>query len=563
MQGHSANLPEWRIRTQQTIRRPWFKIAALVVAGLIVLAMAVPLFINADTFRPMLENQISSTLGRKVTLGHLSFSLFTGSLKAKDIAIADDPAFSTAPFLEAKSLRIGIQTGALLFHHQVKIRTLTVDAPQIHLISNQNGVWNYASLARGQGNAASSPQSDSAADVSIGDLKIENGTVAVASLPSTAKPFVYSKVNLNVQHLSFTQAMPFTLTADLPANGSVELSGTAGPVPQQDATSTPLRANLTVKQFDPVAAGVLPASEGVSMLADITAQVQSDGKTLSSTGKIHASKLILSRSGSPAPQPVDVDYNISDDLHAHTGQVQDIAVHTGNLEAHINGSFQMQPQTTTLNLHLSAPGLPLDGVEQLLPSVGIHLPSGSSLQGGTLTANLAITGTSSAPDIAGPVEIDNTQLAGFNLASKIQGINPLGSSSGNATAIRLVKAEVHSTVPSTDLTNIDADIPSIGTATGSGSVSAAGALNFHLLAKLSSSGGAGAVINGAANALGGLAGSLLHTTVSNGIPLTITGTTVNPSIRADLGAMMKGSGGKSASQPKPNVGAVVKGLLGH
>jgi len=545
------------------MRRPWVRIAAVVVAILIVLVLVVPFFINADTFRPVVEDQISSALGRKVTLGHLSFSLLTGSLKAKDIAIADDPAFSSTPFLEAKSLHIGIETGALLFHHQAKIRTFTMDAPEIHLISNQNGVWNYASLTRSQrSSTGSSQQSSSAADVTIGDLKIENGTVVVSSLAAPSRPFTYSNVDLKVQHLSFTQAMPFTLTADLPANGSVELSGTAGPVPQQDATSTPLQANLTVKQFDPVAAGVLPAGEGVSMVADITAQLRSDGKTVTGTGKIHASKLILSRSGSPAPQPVDVDFSLADDLHAHSGQVQDIAVHTGNLEAHINGSFQMQPQTTTLNLHLAAPGLPIDGVEQLLPSVGIHLPNGSSLKGGTLTANLAVTGTSSAPDIVGPVEIDNTQLEGFNLASKIQGINPLSSSKGNATAIRLVKADVHSTVPSTDLTNINADIPSIGTATGSGSVSATGALDFHLLAKLSASGGAGAVISGAANALGGLAGSLLHTSVSNGIPLTITGTTANPSIRVDLGAMLKGSG-KSGTQQKPNVGGAVKGLLGH
>ncbi len=562
MQGHPVNLPDWRARAQQAMHLRWVKIAAAAAGVLIVLGLVVPLFVNADTFRPMLESQISSALGRKVTLGHLSFSLFTGSLKARDIAIADDPAFSSTPFLQAKSLHIGIQTGALLFHHQVKIRTFTVDAPEIHLISNQNSVWNYASFAHGQSGASGNQQPASPSDLTLGDLKIKNGSVIVSSVPATTKPFAYTNVNLRVQHLSFTQAMPFDLSADLPGNGTVELSGTAGPIPQQDATSTPLRASLTVKHFDPVAAGVLPANEGVSMVADITAQLASDGKTVTGSGKIEASRLVLSRNGSPAPQPVDIDYNIADDLHAHTGQVQDIAVHTGNLEAHVNGSFQMQPQTTSLNLHLSAPGLPIDGVEQLLPSIGIHLPSGSSLRGGTLTANLAITGTSGAPDIAGPVEIDNTQLAGFNLASKIQGVKALGGN-GNATAIRLVKADVHSTVPSTDLTNIGADIPSIGTATGSGSVSAAGTLDFHLLAKLSASGGAGAVISGAANALGGLAGGLLHTAVSNGIPLTITGTTANPSIRADLGAMLKGSNGKSAVQQKPSVAGAVKGLLGH
>ena len=32
-------------------------------------------------------------------------------------------------------------------------------------------------------------------------------------------------------------------------------------------------------------------------------------------------------------------------------------------------------------------------LEQLLPAVGINLPSGSKLKGGTLTANLVITGS--------------------------------------------------------------------------------------------------------------------------------------------------------------------------
>jgi AsmA protein len=332
--------------------------------------------------------------------------------------------------------------------------------------------------------------------------------------------------------------------------------------------NTPIRASLIVKHFDPVAAGVVTPSDGVSMVADINAQLSSDGKTLTTTGKIDAAHLKLSPNGSPAPQPVDVDFTISDNLGTRAGQVSDIAIHTGSMAAHVAGTYQMTGQTVTLNLRLTAPSLPVDGLEQLLPALGIKLPSGSSLHGGTLTASLAITGPATAPQIAGPVKIDNTQLAGFDLGSKIEGLTSLGraKTAGSGTAIRTLRADVTSTAQATQLGNIYGDVPSIGTATGSGTVSASGALNFQLVAKLSSSGGVTGAAGGAITAVSGMAGNVLHTTASNGIPLTITGTTSNPSIRANVGAMLKqqtgGLIGKNAGGKSKATG-LVKGLLGR
>lgn len=523
------------------MQKRWVKFAVAAAVLIVLIVVVVPLFVNADAFRPMIENQLSSALGRKVTLGHLSFSLWSGSLVAENVAVADDPAFSTTPFLQAKSLRIGVETGALLFHHQVNVQKFVADSPEIHLISGTNGMWNYASLGRGTTSTNAQPSNSTA--VTVGKVQIENGSVVVSSVPATGKPFVYNDVNVTVDNLSLTQATPFEVTAKMPGGGSLALHGTAGPVNRQDTSATPLKASLTVKHFDPVAAGVVPASEGIGMVADIDAQVTSDGKTLTSTGKVDAQHLLLSRGGSPAPQPVNLDYNISENLAARTGQVTDIAVHTGSVAAHVTGTYQIAGQVVTLNLHLAAPNLPIDAVEQLLPAVGIRLPSGSSLKGGTLTANLAITGTSTAPDISGPVEIDNTQLAGFDLGSKIQGLKGL-TGTGGVTQIKTVRANVRSTVPSTQLTNIYADVPALGTATGNGTVSAAGNLNFQLVAKLSSSSGVGAMANAATTAAGGVLGSLLHSAVSNGVPLTITGTTSNPSIMANVGAMLKGQTGQ-------------------
>ncbi|MGB7189370.1 MAG: AsmA family protein [Acidobacteriaceae bacterium] len=563
MRENRANLDDWRARAREALRHRWAKVVGGIVAAIIILLIVVPFFVNADTFRPTVESEISSALGRTVTMGHLSFSLFSGSLVADNVSIADDSAFSTAPFFQAKSLHIGVSTGALLFHHQVRITKFTASSPQIHLIQGQNGAWNYASLGRG-GSAGSSSQQSRASDLNIGELKISNCSVSVASWPSTGKPFVYNKVDLTVRHLSLAKPMPFELSADLPGEGTLKLTGTAGPVPAGNAIGTPVQASLVVKHFDPVAAGAVTPASGVSMVADIDAQLTSDGKAMTASGKIKAENLKLSPHGSPAPQPVNVDFAMTSNLGAQAGQVRDVAIHTGQVAAHVTGTYQMTGQGVTLDLHLSAPSLPVDGLVELLPAVGIRLPSGSSLRGGTLTANLAITGPAAAPQIAGPVEIDNTQLAGFDLGSKIEGLSSLGKakSSGGGTAIRTLKSDVTSTAQSTQLNNIYGDVPSIGTATGSGTVSAAGALDFQLTAKLNSGGAAGGVMN----AVGGVAGNFLHTTASSGIPLRITGTTANPSIRANVGAMLKqqtgGLMGNKASGKSKATG-LVKGLLGR
>jgi AsmA protein len=86
----------------------WTKIL-LALVGLVVLALASsPFFVNANTFRPTIETQLTRALGRSVKLGDLGRSIFSASLIAKDFSVADDPNFSAAPFLTAKEVRIGV-----------------------------------------------------------------------------------------------------------------------------------------------------------------------------------------------------------------------------------------------------------------------------------------------------------------------------------------------------------------------------------------------------------------------------------------------------------------------
>lgn len=525
------------------MQKRWLKIVAAVVALFVLMVVLVPFFVNADTFRPTLQTQLSHTIGRQIALGHLSFSLLRGSLIAENISIADDPAFSSAPFLQAKSLSIGVEVAPLIFQRQVRITRLIADSPSIQLLHAADGRWNFSSI--GGAAASQSTQQESAIpDLTVGELAIRNGSATVASVPSTGKQFTYSGINLTVHQLSFLKSFPFELTAKFPGSGTFALKGEAGPIAQKDASDTPFHATVAVKQFDPVASGVVDASQGLSALIDIDAQADSDGSTLSSSGTIHATRLKLVSSGAPASKPVDIRYTVVDNLDARTGTVSDLSVQTGAVAVRITGGFRLTATSPELNLHLSAPGIPVDALEDLLPTVGVRLPPGSRLQGGTITASLSITGPATAPVIAGPASIDNTTLAGFDLGTKIQGLNPFGGK-GGGTNIQTLRATLRSTPAVTEFSDIYGNLPQLGTATGSGTVSPAGALDFKLNAKLTSSNAVGAVTGTAVKAVG-VVGGLIHSkgksvksTTSNGVPITVTGTTSNPSIHANVGAIFK------------------------
>ena len=543
-------------------KHPLISILVAVVVLLLLAVLLVPLFVNANTFRSTLETQLSDALGRKVTLGNLSFSVFSGGLVADNISIADDPAFSSKPFLQAKSLHIGVEVAPLLFHRQLLVTSFVADSPSINLVHNAQGTWNFSDMGRNAGSRTQNTQKESALpNFTVGEIKVVNGTAVVSDVPLTGTPFTYSNLNLSASDFSFAKSFPFDLSASLPGGGLLDAKGNAGPVNQKDASDTPLNATIHLKHFDPVAAGVIQANQGVSMLADVTAQVTSNGQTLTSNGTVNAAQLQLVANGSPTPNPVNISYTVNHNLDARSGQINDLSINTGGVALHVKGTYAMTGPQVTLALQLAAPNLPINQVEALLPAAGVRLPSGSSLQGGTLTANLAITGLATAPTISGPIEVDNTKLAGFDLSSKIGGLKPASGSQGG-TELQTVRANVNSSSQGTRIDNLYASVPQLGTATGAGTVSPQGALNFQMVAKINANSGA---LAGLTSVGGGVLGQAVSTAAANGIPVHITGTTTNPVIQADLNQLLQKNAGNILKQQilgsgnkQPNASDVLK-----
>jgi AsmA protein len=262
------------------------QIVGIVCAVIVAAVIALPFGINVNSFRPKLETELSSAIGRPVRVGNLSLSFFARTVSAQDLAIGDDLGFSQQPFVRAKELKVGVEILPLIFSRSLHVTELTLDKPEITLLRSASGTWNFSSLggspAASPGmpataplvpasGASSSPGSAQEASppggLAVKKLDIEDGRITVGRTDST-KTHVYDNVSIAVRNFAFEAQFLFTFSADLPGGGSLKLEGHAGPINPTDASLTPLQAQVSVKQLDLAATGIAELSPGISGLAD-------------------------------------------------------------------------------------------------------------------------------------------------------------------------------------------------------------------------------------------------------------------------------------------------------
>lgn len=563
------------------MKKPLYIVGGIIVL-LLLIVLALPLFINANQFKPTLQTKLGAALGRQVTIGDIKLAIFSGGVTVSDIAIADDPSFSKSPFLTAKSLTVGVELMPLIFHKEVNVESITVDTPDVNLIHGPGGKWNYSSLG-GSASKSSAPASSTpnAGALSVKKLEIKNGKIVVSSTASSQKPSVYSDVNLEASDLSYTSQFPFKLSAKGPGGAELKVEGKAGPIDATDSSLTPMNATIDVQHLDLATTGFIDPASGIAGVMDFKGDLNSDGKQMNSKGTIKVNKLKASAAGSPSTVPVNLDYATVYTLQTQAGVLNQGDIKIGSAVQHLTGSYNMAADPTKVDLKLNAQGMPLGDLEGFLPAVGVVLPSGSKLQGGTLSVNMTITGPVDKPTIAGPVNFSNTKLAGFSLKSKLGALGSFaglggGGGGGNDTDIQTLSANIKNDPSGTNFDSLNLVLPSIGTVTGKGTVSASGQLNLKMVANLA--GGLGKGIGGVTNiagdatkgvggALGALTGGSARSSVNpgGGIPFAITGTTSNPVVIPDVGGMVGGiaKGVVPTGMGQGGAAGALGGLLGR
>lgn len=543
------------------LARPAAKIALVVLVLIATVGLALPLFVNADTLRPVLESRLSAALGRKVQVSDLHLALFSGGVAADGLTISDDPAFGPAPFIQAKAVKVSVSLLPLIFSQRLDIEGITIEDPQIVLIQSQAGRWNYSSLgnesaAARPGSAARTPASAPAPakgpspgeETHIRQIRISGGRFSVTQ--DAKHPLVLENVDLEMKNVSTGAVTPFSLSASLAGGGRFELSGTEGPLNPADTAATPFNATLKISHLDLVASGLLQPSDGIAGITDLTATAWQKGNAVHLEGKASANDWKVATAGTPVKQPVEFDFAADHDRARQAGNLTKGDIHIGKALAKLTGQYDLHADSPAINMTLSASDLPGSEIAPVLPALDVVLPAGTSLSGGSVTANLKANGALDRLVTTGTVGLDNVRIDNFDLASKLRTLQALAGLTPSArTEIQTLRTNLTAAPDMTKLDAIRVVVPSIGELTGSGVISASHALNFKMSLSLAKGGqGSGALIP--------VLGSV------GPVPFTVTGTAQDPKFAPDVGAI---AAGKAAQvlEKNPAAKSILEGIFGR
>jgi AsmA protein len=514
------------------------KKAAAVLAGILLVVLVLPYMVNVDSLRPRLEAALQSQLGREVHIGYLELSFLSGGAKAGDLSIADDPAFGRRPFLHAKSLEVGVSFLSLIFSHSLRVTSLTIEQPELVLAKSSSGKWNFSDIgSRPTSNADPFRDSDpSDADMesaprtsfSLDRLKVRNATLTIPTAPGSVDTYTLKNIDIDMRNASLDRSMSFSVSTHSDA-GKIELRGQAGPINLENPEQTPFRATIRGARADLAQIARLSSSAGLSGILGLDATVTSDGQSLHSEGTAHVANLRLAGNGSGSRQPVALQYVTEYSFAHHAGSLSSCEISVRKSTAHLGGTYQVRGTNLVAHLRLTGSQLPLDDVEGVLPALGIHLPGGSELNGGSVSANIALDGPFDRLITTGAAQIANAHLSGFYLGSKLSRIPGLsGAATGSDIGIVTLSSGFRISPQGTHISNFNSQISGIGNLTGDGDIDAGDELNFQMAAHLPK---------------GGILRTALDYTglkkVPDDIPFQVVGTTSVPLFLPDSSGLAK------------------------
>jgi AsmA protein len=171
--------------------------------------------------------------------------------------------------------------------------------------------------------------------------------------------------------------------------------------------------------------------------------------------------------------------------------------------------------------------------------LGINLPKGASLEAGTLSTDLNITGPTNKLVTNGNVGVFAAKLAGFDLGSKMSAISSLaGIKSGKDLNIEKLTTNLRMAPDGLKADNFVAVVTSVGNLAGGGTIDSKNNLDFKMAATLTNAlGDVGSPVSNAGGLLGKIAGGGNNCKNGTTVPFLIQGTTSDPKFVPDVGGL--------------------------
>ncbi len=105
---------------------------------------------DSDQYLPKFTQHASNYLGRPVQVEHVGLGLSSRgiTLDAWPLTIADDPDFTSQPFIKIDRVRVSFDLGSLILRHKIQITDILLQSPWVHFIRSEEGFLNAQSIGQ-------------------------------------------------------------------------------------------------------------------------------------------------------------------------------------------------------------------------------------------------------------------------------------------------------------------------------------------------------------------------------------------------------------------------------
>ena len=416
-------------------------IAIVAVVVLFVLVMLLlPHLIDVNQYRGEIQSQFQNRLHRPVQFGAMSLAVFPLRVQVQDVSIGEDPRFhSNLPFAKASEMDISVKLLPLLTK-TIAIDSLTLKRPQIELIKDAAGVWNFASL--GQAPAASAaatppapaqaaPQAKQApaatpsaegSSFSLDQLKITDGQVALTDLQAHRPRELYDHIDLTVNDYAPGKQFSIDLAAHVPGKGAetLALTGKAGPINQAQMLSTPFDGKLKLNEVSLAGAHKFlntTALEGTDAMLSGSTDLTNMGGKMAANGSLKIDDAVIRNV--PVGYPITADFDVTDDLNSDVMQIKRGDVKLGSTPLAVNGTLNTRSTPSVADLNVSARDASMEEAARLAAAFGVAFSPNAKITG-NLSANVHAQGPTNNLALNGTVNGRNLEVTGKDIPTPVK-----------------------------------------------------------------------------------------------------------------------------------------------
>ncbi len=390
-------------------------IAILIVVVLLVAGVLGFVLLNVDKYRPVVQSELQKKLGCPVTLGHLGLRLFPLSIRVDGLTIGETAGFPAAqPFATAKEVYVSARLFSLL-RGSPEVKDLSLENPQIEVIRNAAGVWNFSTI----GGAKTS--GNSSGELTLDELKINDGQVAVTDEAAKAPRSVYDHIDLKLSGFAPGKQFGLDVGVHFPGQGKelFTFNGKAGPLEAGNTAQLPLDgrfslAEVTLSGVNRFSPGVVPANTDSVASGDGT--VSSQGEIVGAKGNLKLENTVVH--GAKLGYPIEAQFDVSDDRKQDKIQVRPSVVKLGATSFSISGMIDTATKPTNLNVRLTTNNSSIAELARLAGAFGVAFNPNYQVRG-TLSADITAVGAMTAPQLNGSLSARQVQISGGEIKEPV------------------------------------------------------------------------------------------------------------------------------------------------